>query len=747
MREKVTELLTPLLSGSRMSPEQFLWTALVIGLILASIHLITMLVTRWGNRGITTKSLIFSIIVHLSCVFGLVAVEAPANVVPAGGREEEPETVIRLRQVAADSADSEEAEQNSPDSTPVWEKLLEPEPAEIARMDSLPAPELASIENSRSPAEPESPPPIEVPPPTSLPESAVPEPKQEETVEAAQPPVQAAATPSLDEQTADARPDVETPTPSLERQTPPADNRKVDIDVARAAQRGAAERVAPEPEPVKQPTTIEAVTRPAAELKRGTDTDMLTRRGSPAPSSLPIPETGTAPITEEASPPAEPDVSPLLTRVRPATSPTPEKTTIERVRPELDVPSGYESGEPPEVRDLTAGELARIGPAPDAARPEFEAVRTRKNSGVPSTYRLRNLARRPQIAREFGGTDESERAVEASLKWLAQQQHPDGYWDADKFGAGQVKIDEAGVNRDYAGRDADSGVTALAVLAFLGAGYTHEEGQYADQVDRALKWLVRQQRADGHLGHRAGHFAAMYCHGMATYAIAEAYAMQSDPTTDTRLREPLAKAVGYILQNQNAKDGGWRYVRGQQGDMSMFGWQLMALKSAEIAGMRIPVDARSKLIGFLRERSMGDHQGLAGYRDGLPPTPAMTAEALFCKQMLGIKRSNAASVEAAQYLLARLPKQSEWNEYYWYYGTLAMYQYGGKEWRTWNEALRDQLIAAQRTDGDLAGSWDPQGTWGRYGGRIYTTALSTLCLEVYYRFLPLYQMGGRYDAP
>ena len=211
----------------------------------------------------------------------------------------------------------------------------------------------------------------------------------------------------------------------------------------------------------------------------------------------------------------------------------------------------------------------------------------RRSAGIAPTYRLRKLSNRKANARQFGGNDQSERAVEASLRWLASVQNRNGSWEAKAFGAGQVKVDENGVDRDYAGRDADSGVTALAILAFLGAGYTHEEGQYSDNVDRALHWLVSQQRPDGNLGFGAGHFAMMYCHGIATYAIAEAYGMQNDPTSNTMLRDPLLRAVRYILDNQNP-DGGWRYVKGQKSDISMFGWQLMALKSAEIAGVTIP---------------------------------------------------------------------------------------------------------------------------------------------------------------
>ena len=86
-------------------------------------------------------------------------------------------------------------------------------------------------------------------------------------------------------------------------------------------------------------------------------------------------------------------------------------------------------------------------------------------------------------------------------------------------------------------------------------------------------------------------------------------------------------------------------------------------------------------------------------------------------------------------------KEHKTNDYYyWYYGTLAMYQLQGDHWKRWNDALTRQLLTAQSAAGDNAGSWDPKAPWGTYGGRVFSTALSTLCLEVYYRFLPLYQI-------
>ena len=99
-------------------------------------------------------------------------------------------------------------------------------------------------------------------------------------------------------------------------------------------------------------------------------------------------------------------------------------------------------------------------------------------------------------------------------------------------------------------------------------------------------------------------------------------------------------------------------------------------------------------------------------------------------------------MKRATLLLEQLPGNGPANLYYWYYGTLAMFQLQGDYWQQWNEALRTQLLASQRTAGALAGSWDPDAVWGGYGGRIYSTSLSTLCLEVYYRYLPLYSQSG-----
>ena len=390
-------------------------------------------------------------------------------------------------------------------------------------------------------------------------------------------------------------------------------------------------------------------------------------------------------------------------------------------------------------------------PKPDvpqvARRTEFDPIR---RDGLPPLYQFRNAEAREKAVLSYGGTAESERAVELGLEWLAANQSPSGAWIASDFGGGNVVIGASGLDTRGApikdgipGSRADAGVTALAVLAFLGANYTHERGEYQQEVASALRWMVENQQADGFLGANATHYARMYSHAMATYAMAEAYGMRESPTQESPLRLPLQKAVDYILNQQNETDGGWRYQKGQTSDMSIFGWNLMALKSAELAGIEVPSRAKDLMIKFLQDRSMGERNGLAAYHIQIAgqetPTPTMTAEALFCKQMLGMLRDNPASEEAVEFLAKHRPTRTEYDVYYWYYGTLAMFQYGGVSFQKWYSPLRDMLVIDQRNDEEFVGSWDPRGRWGGYGGRVYSTAMSILCLEGTYRFMPLYK--------
>lgn len=362
----------------------------------------------------------------------------------------------------------------------------------------------------------------------------------------------------------------------------------------------------------------------------------------------------------------------------------------------------------------------------------------RDSGSLPGAYRLRTTPNKTDVVQLHGGTPETEIAVRIALKWLADNQAADGRWNPRDHGGGNPGL-VSGQDRQKAGSRADTAVTGLALLAFLASGHTHLDGIYREDVRRGLDYLIRVQTADGNLSGEAQTFEFMYSHAMAACALSEAYGM----TRDSRLREPMSRAVNYTIRAQDPKGGGWRYRPGEAGDTSILGWQLMSLKSAELAGVPMPDSTKEGVMKYLRSVASGKHGGHASYRQPAAPTNSMTAEALVCWQFLGISRQHPACDEAGDLLLKDMPTANgESNFYYWYYGTLAMYQLQGDHWKQWNKALRENVVQRQIKTGPQAGSWEPNDVWGRSGGRIYTTALATLALEVYYRFLPLYVDAG-----
>ena len=227
-----------------------------------------------------------------------------------------------------------------------------------------------------------------------------------------------------------------------------------------------------------------------------------------------------------------------------------------------------------------------------------------------------------------------------------------------------------GQDRGGAGRNADTGVSALALLAFLGAGHSHVQGEYRDTVRRGVDFLLRSQAADGSLFGDSTLYAQMYCHSMATFALAEAEAMSGD----RRLEPAVIKAVNFSLAAQNTGTGGWRYRPGDSGDTSQMGWQIMSLASAKRAGIRVPDQTWNRIDRFLRSVRRGNFGGLASYRPDSPASTSMTAESLYCHlvldEMSGLRFTEPAASEATNQVLTSLPTAERVNLYYWYYATL-----------------------------------------------------------------------------
>ncbi|MFG0294566.1 MAG: prenyltransferase/squalene oxidase repeat-containing protein [Maioricimonas sp. JB045] len=356
-----------------------------------------------------------------------------------------------------------------------------------------------------------------------------------------------------------------------------------------------------------------------------------------------------------------------------------------------------------------------------------------------SDFAGRSEAARAALVKAFGGTTASEAAVTSGLRWLAEHQNADGSWNfAHRREACGDSCPGEGRLRNH-----PVAATSLALLCYLGAGHTHQEGRYQEVVGNGLRYLLDHAEPSQYgVDYRDGKGnPGMYSHGLATIVLCEAYGL----SRDGRLKRPAQLAVNFIVNAQHPSTGGWRYdFRPDDGvgDTSVVGWQVMALASARIAGLDVPRKTR-KMAGWFLDSVELENGAFYGY---VKPQRKVstTAIGLLCRLYLGWSTERPAVRRGVQFLASRGPDRS--NMYYNYYATQVLHHVGGQEWKDWNESMREWLVAAQEKNGHAAGSWATTNENGSArdphvgaGGRLYVTCLAILTLEVYYRHLPLFQ--------
>ena len=368
---------------------------------------------------------------------------------------------------------------------------------------------------------------------------------------------------------------------------------------------------------------------------------------------------------------------------------------------------------------------------PEANEPTLQAqMPAAAVPGIRVALSGREPGRRDGFLGANGGSVATEAAVTAALEWIVRQQKKDGLWSMQ------------GPYLNGGSQENRLAATAMALLALQGAGQTHLVGEHQAVVASAWKKLLAGQQRNGSFD--VGRLPAqheLYSHAQVTIALCELYGM----TRDAELAEPAERALAYCLAAQGP-NGGWRYEPGKDGDMSVTGWYMMALKSAEMAGMEVPPEAFERIEGFLdlvatQEGRRYGYRRENLLRDASPVTAAVSAEGLLCRQYLGWAQNDPRIIAGLEAIMEEKPLDfgGDKDVYAWYYITQVAHHTQGRPWARWNARVRAELPSRQLSTGKERGSWDPAlDRWGSIGGRLFVTCFSTWMLEVYYRHLPLY---------
>jgi hypothetical protein len=318
-----------------------------------------------------------------------------------------------------------------------------------------------------------------------------------------------------------------------------------------------------------------------------------------------------------------------------------------------------------------------------------------------------------------------QNSVDRAIAWLGANQQPDGAWA------------QAGTSK--------TAVPSLAVMALLARGHVPGQGPHGEVINKAIDFVLANQQESGLI---AGPAATMYEHGISTVMLTEVCGMiEDDETRKEKVKRAIAKSVKLILDaqhpNNQAKSmpytGGWRYTpAAMDADLSVTGWQLMALRGAANCGAAVPKSAIDAGVEYVKRSAVAG--GGFGYQPGTGPNQARTGTGILAMSLLGQHTQDKPLPEviaAGNWLLANPPDNAAQEFFFYsvYYNSQALNQLGGKYWSIVYPKLRDALLAGQQP----AGTWPGGAGEESNAGDAYRTSMAVLALCVPYRCLPLYQ--------
>ena len=339
-------------------------------------------------------------------------------------------------------------------------------------------------------------------------------------------------------------------------------------------------------------------------------------------------------------------------------------------------------------------------------------------AGIPTTMKAR-CSKADRMARLLaeGGTPECEDAVVKCLNWLQSTQNPNGSWTNSHPVA----------------------MTGFALLVYLGHCETPQSPEYGETVLKAITYLIDVgMKNDGRLTNKdANSIQWVYDHGIAAYALAEAYTFCSQLKIAIPNLDTVTKQAGDMIMQGQTDDGGWLYKfeSGKGGDNSVGFWQIQALKACKHTGLW-PTNKFNKTIRAALDwlEKVQGSDGAIGYRGSSKQSPSLTGGGVLAFQMWDKGKSGPAR-KGIKWISEN--SEFEWgndnsNLYYHYYHAQAMINHGGQEWKDYNERFRDVLVKAQNPDG----SWTQSGIRHGPNSVHMATCQAALMLEVFYRFLP-----------
>lgn len=325
-----------------------------------------------------------------------------------------------------------------------------------------------------------------------------------------------------------------------------------------------------------------------------------------------------------------------------------------------------------------------------------------------------------------------DESVAQGLEYLARQQNADG-----SFSIGLNPDGTAGVVGGP-----PLAMTGLTLLAFLAAGHAPDVGRHGLVVAGAIDHLLDQIPDNGYLGAPAGDrgdTSRMYGQGIVTLALAEAYGVERERERRLRIHAALNKLVSVILAAQAVPKaevyaGGWRYTPdAPDSDLSLSGWNALALRACQDAGLNVPKDAVDRAAQFIVKCQNPTDKGFA-YQPGGVGEAGPTGIGVLGLYLLDAADHPALPEAQAFLATAGAQPQAKYPFYTAYYVVQAALQVGEPTWTALSRPAFDHLIATQLPDG----GWPPS-PYAEEPGRIYSTAMAVLTLSVPYRLLPIYQ--------